>query len=227
MRILIVEDEHKTAQSLKKGFEQENFSVDIAFNGNDGYDFAATEDYDLIILDLMLPGMNGTEICAKLRARNIQTPILMLTARSELEDKIDGLNTGADDYLTKPFAFEELLARAKAILRRPKESIPSKLQSGNLILDTLTYQVTKDGKPIQLSKREYSLLEYLIRNKGKVLSKDQIIAHVWNYDADILENTVEQYIRYLRKKIDTGVPENKTMIQTVRGFGYKLEENNV
>ncbi|OGC50411.1 DNA-binding response regulator [candidate division WWE3 bacterium RIFCSPHIGHO2_01_FULL_40_23] len=227
MRVLIVEDEHKIAQAIKKGLEQETFSVDLAYNGNDAYDLAAAESYDAIILDLMLPGMNGLEVCKKLREEKNHTPILMLTAKSELEDKIAGLNTGADDYLTKPFAFEELLARLRALLRRPQTALKNELICGDLTLNTQTYNVTRNKKTINLSKKEYALLEYLMRNKGRVLTKDQIISHVWDYNSNVLLNTVEQYIGYLRKKIDRNFPSKKSLIHTVRGFGYKISEENV
>ncbi|MCL5019998.1 MAG: response regulator transcription factor [Patescibacteria group bacterium] len=209
MRILVVEDEHKIANSIRRGLEQENFAVDLSYDGNDGYDMAVSEDYDVIVLDLMLPGIDGMKICRKLREDKIQTPILMLTAKGSLQDKVTGLNSGADDYLVKPFAFEELLARIRALIRRPKESANTKLKVGDLELDSLNYQVKRSGKSIELSRKEFSLLEYLIRNQGKIITKDQIIAHVWNYDSDILPNTVEVYIGYLRKKIDTGFSAKK------------------
>jgi DNA-binding response OmpR family regulator len=219
MRILVVEDEHKIAAALKKGLEQENYAVDVAYDGEEGYDFASTEDYAVIVLDLMLPKMDGITVCKKLRENEIHTPILMLTARGELDDKVTGLNSGADDYLTKPFAFAELLARVKALSRRPKEAISSKLKISNLELDTNSYEVKRDNKNIKLSKKEFVLLEYLMRNKNKILSKDRIIASIWDYDADILPNTVEVYIGYLRKKIPN-------LIHTVRGFGYRIGESN-
>lgn len=215
MKVLVVEDEHKIANSIKHGLEQEGLAVDVVFDGIEGYDLAASEDYDVIILDILLPGMDGLEICRKLRKENIHTPILMLTAKGQLEDKVEGLNSGADDYLTKPFAFEELLARIRALGRRPVSSVGTELTVGNLTLNTLSFEVVMNGKPIQLSRKEFSLLEYLMRHPGKLLSKDQIISHVWNYEADILPNTVEVYIGYLRKKIPS-------LIHTVRGFGYKL-----
>lgn len=224
MRILLVEDEHKISAAVKKGLEQEAFSVDVAYTGNDALDFALTESYDLILLDLMLPGMSGIDVCAKLRKENIQTPILMLTAKSELEDKVTGLNAGADDYLTKPFAFEELLARARALLRRPPEVFSSSLSCGDLNLNTLTFSVTRNGKEISLSKKEFALLEYLLRNKNKTLSKEQIASHVWDYDSDILPNTVEQYIGYLRNKIDKPFNNATPLINTVRGFGYSIKD---
>ncbi|MEK7127762.1 MAG: response regulator transcription factor [Patescibacteria group bacterium] len=201
MRILVVEDEHRVANTIKKGLEQERYAVDTVYDGDAGYDLASTEDYDLIILDLMLPGIDGLEICRRLRAEKNHTPILILTARSQVEDKVAGLNMGADDYLAKPFSFEELLARVKALVRRPKA-------------------IVEDSSGLEkyhLSRKEFTLLEYLIRNPNKILSKEQIIAHVWNYDADILINTVEVYIKKLRQKI-----KNDFLIETVRGFGYRL-----
>lgn len=222
MRILVVEDEHKIANSIKKGLEQESYAVDIAYDGNSGYDLASTEEYDVIVLDLMLPGMDGMEICKKLRADKIHTPILILTAKGQLGDKVEGLNAGADDYLVKPFAFEELLARIRALFRRPKETIATVLTCGDLSLNTLTYEVKRGDKLIKLSNKEFSLLEYLIRHPKQIFTKEQIIGHVWNYDADILPNTVEVYIGYLRNKIDRPFPKNPALIHTVRGFGYKI-----
>jgi DNA-binding response OmpR family regulator len=222
MRLLVVEDEHKIANSIKKGLEQESFAVDTAYTGTDGYDMAASEEYDLLILDILLPGMDGISICKKLRQNNIHTPILMLTAKGQITDKVDGLNAGADDYLTKPFAFEELLARVRALVRRPKNTIGTILKVEDLNLNTITFVVERSGKNIHLSSREFSLLEYLMRHPNTILTKDQIISHVWNYDADILPNTVEVYIGYLRNKIDKPYPQKFTLIQTVRGFGYKL-----
>ena len=219
MRTLVIEDEHKIAQSIKKGLEQEGMAVDLAFSGNDGFDLASTEDYDLIILDLLLPKIGGLEICRKLREKNIHTPILMLTAKGQVQDKIVGLDSGADDYLVKPFAFEELLARIRAISRRPKQNIGSNLTFDNLTLNTLSYQVKRGSHEIRLSSKEYSLLEYLLRHPNQVLSKDQIISHIWDYDSDILPNTVEVYIGYLRKKVGSD------LIHTIRGFGYKLGDN--
>lgn len=221
MRILVVEDEHKIANSIKKGLEQEKYAVDVAFTGDDGFDLASTEDYDLIILDIALPGMDGIEICTKLREAKNHTPILMLTAKGQIRDKVKGLNAGADDYLTKPFAFEELLARIKALTRRPKNTISTILSFGDLTLDTITYEVKRKKQSIQLSSREFALLEYLLRNSGKVIPKDQIINHVWNYDAEVLPNTVEVYIGYLRNKIEKPFA-GQPIINTLRGFGYRL-----
>jgi DNA-binding response OmpR family regulator len=225
MRILVIEDEQKIAKAIKKGLEQEAFAVDLAFDGEEGFDLASTEDYDLIILDRMMPKMDGMQVCENLRQEKITIPILMLTALGQVENRVDGLNSGADDYLVKPFAFEELLARTRALMRRPKQTTGNgkKLQVDDLILDTVELKVTRSGKEIELSKREFSLLEYLMRYPKQILTKEQIIAHVWDFDADVLPNTVEVYIGYLRNKIDKKFKKSKALIKTVRGFGYKME----
>lgn len=220
MRILIVEDEHRIARALKDGLEQESYAVDIEFDGEDGYNAASGEEYDLLVLDVMLPGMDGYEIAKKLREQNIHTPILMLTAKDQPRDIVKGLDTGADDYLAKPFSFEVLLARIRALLRRPKESIGDLLQVEDLTLDTVSKEVIRADKTVQLSSKEFALLEYMMRNQGRILSKNNIIAHVWDFDADILPNTVEVFIAYLRNKIDK--PFKNQLIHTVRGFGYKI-----
>ncbi len=222
MRILVVEDEHKIANSIKKGLEQESYAVDVAYDGSQGYDLSSAEEYDVIILDLMLPLMDGITICKKLREDNIHTPVLMLTAKGDLEDRVNGLNAGADDYLAKPFAFEELLARVRALARRPKTAINSILTCADLSVNTQTYEVKRGKKEILLSRKEFALLEYLLRHSGTILTKDQIINHVWNYEADILPNTVEVYIGYLRNKVDKPFAKRRPLIQTVRGFGYRL-----
>lgn len=221
MRIIVIEDEHRIANSIQKGLRMEGYAVDVAYTGTDGYDLASTEDYDLIILDLMLPEMDGVTICKELRKNKIHTPILILTAKGQIQEKVIGLDAGADDYMTKPFSFEELLARVRALIRRPKETVNDVLEVDGLSLDTKSFQAQRQGKAIQLSSKEYALLEYLMRNAGKVLTKDQIIAHVWDYDADILPNTVEVYMRNLRNKIDAPFRE-EPLLQTVRGFGYKI-----
>jgi len=227
MRILVVEDEHKIANSIKQGFEQESYAVDVAYTGSDGYDLASSEEYDVILLDLLLPGMDGSTICKKLRAGGIHTPILMLTAKGQLNDKVDGLNSGADDYLTKPFAFEELLARVRALSRRPKHTVGTILTVADLKLDPTTFEVKRANKTILLSSREFSLLEYLMRHPNIIQTKDQIISHVWNYDADVLPNTVEVYIGYLRNKIDKPFTAKLALIHTIRGFGYKIGNDHV
>lgn len=222
MRVLIVEDEHKIAQSIKKGLEQEGFAVDVVYEGDKGYDMASTEEYDAMILDRMLPKLDGVELLKKLRKESIHTPILFLTAKGQVGDRVEGLNAGADDYLLKPFAFQELLARIKALTRRPKNNVGSVLTLEDLTLNTITYEVKRDSKSITLSSREFALLEYLLRHPQTILTKDQIIGHVWNYDADILPNTVEVYIGYLRNKIDRPFREQPALIHTIRGFGYKI-----
>jgi len=222
MKILIVEDEHLIANAIKKGLEQEHYVIDVAYDGLEGFDLASSGDYDLILLDLMLPNMNGLEICRQLRNEKNQVPILILTAKSQLEDKINGLNCGADDYLTKPFAFEELLARIRALTRRPQSTTTDSLSVGDLSLNLSNYEVTRQNKLIILSSKEYSLLECLMRHANKILTKDQLIQHVWSYESNILPNTVEVYIRNLRQKIDKNYKIK--LIKTVRGFGYKISE---
>lgn len=218
MKVLIIEDEKRLADFLKKGLKQENFVVDVSYRGDLGFDLALNEKYDIILLDLMLPGMDGIAICKNLREENVQTPILMLTAKSQTEDKIAGLNIGADDYLAKPFAFDELLARMKAITRRPQKVNKNKIELANfdITLDINKFEVFKNSKKIDLSKKEFNLLYFLVKNKNKVLSKEEIISDVWEFDSDILPNTVEVYIKYLRNKL------GNNLIKTVRGFGYKL-----
>lgn len=223
MRVLVVEDHHKIANSIKKGLQQESFAVDVAYDGEEGFDLAATEDYDVIILDLMLPKMDGLTICKKLREEeNIHSPILILTAKGEINDKVKGLNLGADDYLAKPFAFSELLARIRALSRRPKQVLDQVLKVDDLTLDTVSYEVKRGKNVIDVSRTEFALLEYLMRHKNKVLTKDNIINHVWNYDADVLPNTVEVYMGYLRNKIDKPFTNKQKLIHTIRGFGYKI-----
>lgn len=222
MRVLVVEDEHRIANSIKKGLEQERYAVDVAYNGTDGFDLASTEDYDVIILDLMLPGMDGLDVCKELRNKEIHTSILILTAKGQIQDKVEGLDRGADDYLTKPFSFEELLARVRALTRRPKNSLPVVLTVEDLQLNTQNFEAKLGKQKIQLSSKEFSLLEYLMRHARQTLTKEQIISHVWNYDADILPNTVEVYIRNLRRKIDLPFKDRKALLHTVRGFGYKI-----
>jgi len=225
MRVLVVEDEHKIATSIKKGLEQEHYAVDLAYSGLDGFDLASVELYDLIVLDLMVPGMDGMTICQRLRQHGNNTPVLMLTAKSQIEDRVNGLNCGADDYLIKPFSFEELLARIRALLRRPREVLNSNLVVKELTVDTQSYKVARGKVVIKLSSKEFALLEYLVRNQNKILTKDVIIAHVWDYSADILPNTVEVYIKNLRDKIDVPFPNLPPLIHTVRGFGYLIGDS--
>jgi DNA-binding response OmpR family regulator len=222
VKILIVEDEHKIANLIKQGLEQERFVVDVAYDGVSGFDYASSEPYDVIILDRLLPGTDGLQICKKLREQGNHSPILMLTAKGQVSDKVEGLNSGADDYLTKPFAFEELLARIKALVRRPKITTGNILQVVDLTLNTDTYEIKRGKEQITLSSKEFSLLEYLMRHQNKTLTKAQIINHVWSYDANILPNTVEVFIGYLRNKIDRPFKDKQNLIQTIRGFGYRI-----
>lgn len=224
MRLLVVEDEHRIANSLKKGLEQEHFAVDLAYDGLDGYDLALSEEYDTIILDLMLPGKSGLDICREIRNHSIHTPVLILTAKSQVEDKVLGLDCGADDYLTKPFSFDELLARIRALSRRPQKTLDNVLRVADLTLDTKNFFVTRGGHQISLSGKEFSLLEFLLRHPHQIIKKERIIGHVWDYDSNILPNTVEVYIKNLRRKIDDPFKDKKPLINTVRGFGYRLGE---
>lgn len=222
MRVLIIEDEHKIARALKKALEQETYAVDVAYDGDEGHAMATTEPYDIAIIDRMLPGnYDGLGIVKAMRDAKVHTPVLFLSALGSINERTLGLDAGADDYLVKPFALEELLARVRALLRRPTEQQATILSVDDLTLNTITYTVERAGKQIQLTSKEFALLEYMLRNQGRPLSKEVIISHVWDYDADILPNTVEVYIKYLRNKIDA--PFKKPLIQTVRGFGYKLE----
>lgn len=223
MRVLVVEDEPKIAHAIKKGLEHESYAVDAVYDGSEGYDLALAEQYDVLILDVMLPSMDGIEICIKLRNQNIHTPILMLTAKGQIEDKVVGFNSGADDYLTKPFAFAELSVRIRALTRRPQNTTATILFISDLTVDTVNFEVKRAGQKIRLSNKEYALLEYLLRNKDRTVTKEQIINHVWDYDADVLPNSAEVYIRHLRKKVDE--PFDKPLIHTIKGFGgYKLSE---
>lgn len=223
MRILVVEDEHKIARALGRALEQEKYAVDVVYDGDEGYAMATTQPYDLAIIDRMIPGeYDGLDIVKAMRENKIHTPVLILTALGTTADKTKGLDSGADDYLVKPFALEELLARVRALLRRPAETQSVTLSAGDLTLDTTTFQVTRAGKEINLTSKEFALLEYMLRNQGRPLSKETIIAHVWDYDADILLNTVEVYIKYLRTKVDQPF-KSPPLIQTVRGFGYKID----
>lgn len=222
MRILLIEDEIKIAKALKRALEQEKYAVDMVHDGDSGYAMLTTEPYDLAIIDRLLPGdRDGTTLLTDARAEGVQTPALILTALGSIKDRTSGLDAGADDYLVKPFALEELLARVRALLRRPVKQQGMVLRADDLTLDTVSSKVQRAGQEISLTSKEYGLLEYLLRNQGRPLSKDAIIAHVWDFDADILPNTVEVYIKYLRSKIDA--PFEKPLIKTIRGFGYTIE----
>ena len=223
MRILVVEDDKKVAAFLQKGLREEQYAVDVCRNGEDAVYEAQVNPYDVIILDIMLPGKDGFTICRELRENNVLTPILMLTAKDSLEDKIIGLSEGADDYLTKPFSFEELLARIRALLRRSQDYKTGILKVDDLELDPLRRTVQRAGIPITLSGKEYALLEYLLRNKGIILSQSKIIDHVWDRNYDGTSNLINVYINHLREKIDKDAEVK--LIKTVRGQGYKIDED--
>ncbi|MGE5340910.1 MAG: response regulator transcription factor [Candidatus Omnitrophota bacterium] len=223
MRILIVEDDKKVAGFLKRGLKEEHYLVDVCHDGEEGLNVVQTNEYDLILLDVMLPKKDGFTFCQEIRRLAILTPVLMLTARDHLDDKIKGLQDGADDYLTKPFAFEELLARIKALLRRSQKYKSTLLKVGNLELDPVSRKITREEKPIVLTGKEYALLEYLMQNKGRVITHSMLADHVWDTDFDGLSNVVNVYINHLREKVDKGF--SKKYIHTIRGVGYKIDEN--
>jgi DNA-binding response OmpR family regulator len=222
MRILIVEDEKKVASFIKKGLEEEYFSVDIAYNGKEGLEFATNEEYDLLLLDVMIPYIDGLTLTKELRKRKITTPILLLTVKDSTQAKVEGLDAGADDYLTKPFAFEELTARIRALLRRNENQKMSVLTIGSLTIDLLAHKVTRDGVEIILTPKEFSILEYLMRNKNKIVSRTKLIEHVYDYHFDTETNIVDVYINKLRAKVDQN--HEKQLIHTVRGVGYTIKE---
>ncbi|OGQ48018.1 MAG: DNA-binding response regulator [Deltaproteobacteria bacterium RIFCSPLOWO2_02_44_9] len=221
MRILVVEDEKKVAGFVKKGFEEESYAVDIAYDGVEGEYLATTNDYDAIVLDIMLPKKNGMDVVKDLRTRGIKTPVLLLTARDAVEDKVKGLDSGADDYLSKPFAFEELLARVRALMRRKEYSIVE-LKFADLALDQATRKAKRGSMEIDLTSKEYGLLEYFLRNPNKVLTRTMIAEHVWDYTFDTDTNVIDVYVNHLRNKIDKD--SSKKLIHTVRGIGYILKE---
>lgn len=223
MKILVVDDEIRIARAIKQGLEQDGYAVDIAYDGEDGYNAAVSDEYDAIILDVMMPVMNGYEVLHKLRDKGLKIPILMLTAKDQARDVVKGLDNGADDYLSKPFSFEVLGARLRALLRRPREVLDNVLTAHDLEMDIVRREVKRGGAPIRLSSKEFSILEYLLRNKNRVLSKTNIMTHVWDFDADILPNNVEVFINYLRAKIDKPF-KGEPLIQTVRGFGYIIKD---
>lgn len=223
MKLLLVEDEAKLGAAIKRGLEQEGYAVDWQQTADDAIAYAETENYDLMVFDRMLPGRrDGLDVCRLLRKGGNTTPVLFLTAMGELSDRVQGLDGGGDDYLVKPFAFDELLARLRALTRRPTKVLNPQLEVGNLVIDTTNKSVTNRGKKVRLSRKEFSLIEYLAHRAGQVLTKDQIIEHVWDFDSDILPNTVEVFVRSLRKKLDK--PGKPSCIETVRGFGYKISE---
>lgn len=222
MRFLVVEDEKRIADFLQRGLESAGYAADVATDGTSALERVHATDYDLIILDMMLPDMDGLQVLEKIRNRKASPPVLILSARGTVDDRVKGLETGADDYLVKPFAFIELLARVRVLLRRGQPS-PEKLQMGDLVLDTVRRRVSRAGEPIELAPKEFSILEYMMRNPGRPLSRTMIVEHVWDTDYDGLTNIVDVYIRHLRSKIDDKSPVK--LIQTVRGIGYMLEQS--
>ena len=220
MRVLLIEDDRKAARLLSKGLQEEGFVVDVAPTGEGGEEQAALNEYDLVILDWLLPGRDGLAVCRALRASGNSTPILMLTARDSVADRVSGLGTGADDYLTKPFAFDELLARIRALLRRTRTAQPAVLKVADLTLDPITRRVARGSLAITLTPKEYAILEVLMRNLGQVVSRTRLAERVWDEASEVLDNLVDAHVSHLRKKIDreAGVP----LIQTIRGVGYRL-----
>jgi heavy metal response regulator len=222
MRLLVVEDEKKVASFIKKGLEEEHYAVDLAYDGNEGLYLAENNEYDLVILDVMLPKKSGIEVLKSLRAGNMATPIMMLTAKDSVSDRVTGLDSGCDDYLTKPFAFDELLARIRALLRRGTKEKVAQLKVADLVIDLPSHKVTRAGKDIDLTSKEYSLLTYFVRNKDRILTRTNISEHVWDYNFDSFTNVIDVYVNYLRNKIDKDF--EKKLIHTVRGVGYTLKE---
>jgi len=222
MRILVIEDEVKIAQFIKRGLKEEGYAVDVANDGEEGHFMLSSNDYDAIILDLMLPKIDGLTLCSTLRKEGNQTPIIMLTAKDTVKDKVKGLDSGADDYLPKPFAFEELLARVRVLLRKKDSRVQTQLKVDDLTLDLLTHKVTREGREIELTVKEYALLEYLMRNAGNIVTRTMISEHVWDINFDTFTNVIDVYINYLRNKIDSGFADK--MIHTVRGKGYLLKK---
>ena len=225
MKILVVEDEARVAAAINRSLKAEGYQVESVADSSRALN-KCREVFDLIIMDRMLPGpFDGLQIIGKIRSEGVETPVLMLTALGEVTDRVEGLSAGADDYLVKPFSIKELLARVKVLLRRPKRRIGTVIKIGSLEINTLTSEVRRKGKSINLSKREFKLLNYLAFHQGKIVSKDTLINHVWDADAIIMTNTVEVYIGYLRKKIDKDFPGEPPLIQTVYGFGYRIGED--
>ena len=224
MRILVVEDEKNLNDIIVKKLKLEKYGVDSCFDGKEALDYIFSTDYDAVILDIMLPKLDGFEVLKKIRSQEIKTPVLLLTARDGIDDRVKGLDYGADDYLVKPFAFDELLARIRVMLRRTSNNVNNVFTIADLIVDCDSQTVTRNNNAIKLSAREFTILEYMIRNKEKVLTRDKIEQHIWNYDYEGGTNVIDVYIRYLRKKIDDGFPTK--LIHTVRGAGYVIREEN-
>lgn len=226
MRILVIEDDKKVAGFLKKGLKEEGYSVDVCYDGEEGCEYAEIEDYDLIILDVMLPQKDGFQVCIELRQKSVLTPIIMLTARDGIEDKVMGLQEGADDYITKPFSFQELMARIQSLLRRTQEykTKTKSLKVSDLELDPVSHIVTRAGKKINLTGKEYALLEYMMRNKGRIVTQTMIIDHVWDMNQETASNVVSVFINHLREKIDKD--SNIKLIHTIRGMGYQFDETS-
>ena len=222
MRILVIEDEVKIAQFIKRGLKEEGYAVDVANDGEQGHFMLSSNEYDAIILDLMLPKIDGLTLCRTLRKDGCQTPIIMLTAKDTVKDKVKGLDSGADDYLPKPFAFEELLARVRVLLRKKDSRVQTQLKVDDLNLDLLTHKVTRGDREIDLTVKEYALLEYMMRNAGNIVTRTMISEHVWDINFDTFTNVIDVYINYLRNKIDSSFPDK--MIHTVRGKGYLLKK---
>ena len=222
MRILVVEDEKKVASFIKRGLEEEDFAVDVAFDGEEGLYLAENNPYDVILMDLMLPKKDGLTVIRELRAKDISTPVLCLTAKDSVEDIVSGLESGSDDYLTKPFAFGELLARVKALVRRISKDRGAEVHFADLRLDPVTHKIWRSDKEIDLTAKEYALLEYFMRNPNEVLTRAMIAEHVWDYTFDSFTNIIDVYVNYLRKKVDRDY--DKKLIHTVRGVGYVLKE---
>jgi DNA-binding response OmpR family regulator len=221
MRVLVVEDETKVGSFIKRALEEESYAVDLCEDGSQGLDFALSGSYDVIVIDLMLPNLPGLEILRRIRKEKIHTPVLILTAQSKVDQKVKGLDAGADDYLTKPFAIDELLARVRVLLRRGTAEAPGVLQVDDLILNPATREVTRDGQRIDLTVKEYALLEYFMRHAGRVLTRPMISEHVWDQDFDTFTNVIDVYVNYLRNKIDRG--RSRKLIHTIRGSGYMLK----
>jgi len=224
MRVLVIEDEKKIASFIQRGLKEEKYAVDVAYDGEDGLYKADINDYDLIVLDIMLPKKDGIYVCRELRKKKIETPILMLTARDTIEDKVNGLDVGADDYLTKPFAFEEFLARVRALVRRKNTAKTPQLKIADLELNQLTHKVKRAGKEISLTSKEYALLEYFMSHADQIITRTMISEHVWNEDFDSFTNVIDVYVRYLRNKIDKGF--KRPLLHTIRGTGYLLSESS-